>query len=192
MADAASQLDTNRKTFLDLVRARFVQIFSKTTRIKDLTLEKASISGVVHAHHMSVIILSGHTLHLVLKAHYNTEDAKKALAARWSSSSEAIEYGDAVGFMSETLNVVAGSIKASLFDQTGLTMGISIPFLTAGFDELLMKRHVDSDILRDAFTLSWKEGFLTVSSELKVLDSMAIDHTNFDCEEVVYKSEVYF
>src|SRR4051794_4093544 len=79
---------------------------------------------------MTLIILAGGPLRITLKIHYKTTDIKNL------GSKDGIDLSiHSSSFMKELCNLIAGWMKRKL-DQNGLTLGISLPVSSHGFDEV--------------------------------------------------------
>jgi hypothetical protein len=103
----------------------------------------------VFGHHMALIFLAGPCFRLILKAHYSVKGVEQLVARTLKRQPDKIEEKTIHDFMREFLNLVAGGCKTML-GEIGIPMGLSLPLVSRGFDEIYYRRKVrDSAVLTD-------------------------------------------
>lgn len=130
--------------------------------------------GKVLANHMVFILASGEPVRVTFKAHYNM-DAARPLALRifGGATSQSISDRRAVDYMKEYCNLVAGKV-VTLFEDSGIDLGISLPQNTSGFYEVFadyQEKDKPSISFSDFWTLQAGPHTITCSAVIEILDS---------------------
>ena len=130
--------------------------------------------GKVLANHMVFILASGEAMRVTFKAHYNMEAARPlALRIFGGASSQSISDRRAVDYMKEYCNLVAGKI-VTLFEDSGVDLGISLPQHTSGFYEVFadyQEKDKPSISFSDFWTLQAGPHAIACSAVVEILDS---------------------
>lgn len=159
----------------DIVRGAASKRLESVTRSK-LSLEVGEIENpddFVYAYWMSFILLSGKDLQLTFKAHFFSDEARYLVATGLKKQPEQISQNNIQDFMKEYCNLVAGEVKASL-SASGVTIGLSLPLITRGFDEVIFSDAVDARQFSDWWRVSWDSGALTMSFVAEVYQLSAV------------------
>ena len=125
-----------------------------------VTVEEIKESREVLAHWVSLILVSGERVRITFRAHFATRDAKFLASKAYLTDTASLSSDEAYDFMKEFCNVCAGRMKR-LFLQNEVDVGISLPFITRGFDQI--------------FDLPSQDRFSTDDKWRLVCDSTAID-----------------
>ncbi len=92
--------------------------------------------GRILANNMVFILVSGDALRVTFKVHFNMETGKNLALRIFGGNSPAdISSAQAIDYFKEFGNLVAGSI-VTLFEKTGLGLGMSLPLCTRGYYEV--------------------------------------------------------
>ena len=105
------------------------------------------LPGRILATNMVFILISGDTLRLTFKVHFNTRTAKTlAFQIFGGKSPNEIPERQAIDYFKEYANLVAGSV-ISLFGKSGVDLGISLPLCTRGFNEIFADYSVEERLI---------------------------------------------
>jgi len=138
-------------------------------QLRDANLQLSSVvvppEAAVRDHWMSLILLAGGGIRMTLKAFYNTNLCRRVLADVTGQKPEEIADHYVSDLMRELLNRVGGSAKRMLGDA-GLTVGLSLPLVTRGFDQIFSNSTSQRDTDFEHWVLSTKYGAVAMSAEL--------------------------
>lgn len=148
----------------EIVRHAALRRLESCTRSQvNLTMgEVENPDDFAYGYWMSFILLSGNDLQLIFKVHFYSDEARHLTAKGLKREPGEITYPDIKDFMKEFCNLVAGEIKAGL-SAAKVMVGLSLPLVTRGFDEVIFSDSVDSRQFSDWWRLSWASGVLTLS-----------------------------
>lgn len=135
--------------------------------------EAPIVDDFVYGHWMSFILMSGKDVQVTFKSHFMSKDTRVLVAAALRKDIGAITHHMVMDFMREYCNLAAGEIKAQL-QQNQVGIGLSLPLITRGFDEVVFSDRVDKKQIIDAWQVAWKGGHLVCSSVIEVLDWNAL------------------
>lgn len=124
------------------------------------------LPGQVFGRWMAIILISGKSLRITFKVHFNYKDAKY-LAAGSPKTPKTVEDKYASDFIKEFANLTAGYIKM-IFEECGILLGISLSLCTRGYYEVFTD--LDAEIQENAWKLDSPEATLTCSAELEPYD----------------------
>ena len=116
---------------------------------------------------MSVILLSGQALQCTLKMHYFNDTALALSSHSLGLARAKIKPGMLTDYMRELTNLFAGEIKAQLFANK-ILVGISLPLITRGFDEILFSDNLGKFIVRDYWKFLWSGNEIVLTAETEV------------------------
>jgi hypothetical protein len=136
-------------------------------------------TGQVLGNWMSLILITGSPLKITLKLHFSHKDIKKLIFPLYRASSpEGISDQQSMDFIKELCNLTAGYIEQA-FEQTNISLGISLPLGTRGFYEIFAdytpatKPIVKYD---DLWCLNFKELKIYGSVMFEVSDIQALEN----------------
>ena len=127
---------------------------------------------------MTVILLSGPSMQSVLKLHFFSEDAKEFAALAMGIEKRDVQNNMMIDYMKELTNLFAGEIKSQLFDND-ILVGISLPLVTRGFDEVLFSDQSSESLTRDFWSMRSGNSRVTITSEAEVFQPQIFDNTSF-------------
>lgn len=132
-------LDAIKDKLAQLVRHAAISRLKKhadCAEIEVSEIEAGFIPGRILANHMAFILISGNSVRVTFKTHFNT-GAAKSLGMRVFGSDMADDVSEkqAFDFIKEYCNLVAGYV-VTLFEGVGIDMGIGLPLCTRGFYEV--------------------------------------------------------
>ncbi len=117
------------------------QRIEKMIRGKKISLDPLELknAGDVLGEHISIIMLWSPVGAMFLKIHFDLNAAKQMAAGGLERSLEDVSKEMAFDFMKECSNGVGGFVR-SLFEKNQLLMGMSLPFLADGRDEVIFRK----------------------------------------------------
>lgn len=156
---------------LSVIRDSSVSRMKNLSKRDDIYLSEVPHKPIVYAHWMSFILLSGSSLRVLFKAHYQSEAAKGFAAKSYDSSKKDVTKPQALDFFREFCNLTAGNIKLVLFDSD-VKVGISLPILARGFDDIFYPRDTASTF--DSWALNCQDEKVYCSTDIEVLENFAL------------------
>ncbi len=168
----ASEDSTSQLTAL--IRDASLTRMQNLSKRNNISICEISEDPLVFAHWMSFILLSGKDLRILFKAHYMSTAAKFYAGKTYASSKERISKNRALDFFKEYCNLTAGSIKIALA-KCQVKVGISLPILARGFDEIFYPRPADS--LMKYWSLVCEGETIFCSAHIAVLQPITINYS---------------
>jgi CheY-specific phosphatase CheX len=89
----------------------------------------------VMGHWMTIILVAGESVRVTFKTHFNISSISQIVKNVFGETSDKSLLLMGQDFMREFSNVVAGATK-NMFAENSLDVGVSLPLLTRGFDEV--------------------------------------------------------
>lgn len=135
---------------------------------------------------MSMVLIHGDGMSLIFKVHYLAKEATQLASSALGIPVEKIERPVVQSFMNEFNNLMGGFVRG-VFDEGEVLVGMSLPILAHGRDELIFVKVADPRY----FGMYWKvvadNGGPTVycSSELLVRDECQIVRFKDKFEEAI-------
>ena len=141
------------KRMKDLVRNVSIDRFRRAAQNDSyILLETSKLKRDVYDHWMALILVSGKALRMTLKVHFNIKSSKKMASPIYGKTPEKLEVRQAKDFIKEFCNLSAGSIK-KIFEDQSVDVGISLPLVIRGFDEVFFERQNKNSIIEDKFRI---------------------------------------
>jgi len=146
-----------------------------------------SASPAVHGRWMSIIILAGRALKMNFRVHFEEEVAKNLALKVYAKKPEDITTGQAVDFVKEFCNLVAGGVKRTMQDHQMQSL-ISMPLITRGTDEIFFEAASDDSEVssddskaqkplpsqQDRWTIQTERGNILCSVTFDILEPDAV------------------
>lgn len=133
--------------------------------------------GQVLGHWMSLILVSGESLRMTIKLHYDLHDVKTIAYRTYGKASEdQLSDKQALDFMKELCNLSAGQL-VKIFEENNLPMGMSLPLCARGFYEIFsdytptVKPFVK---FSDLWSLKCDDCVFMMSCVVEILDTFAL------------------
>ncbi len=122
----------------------------------------------------AIILVSGSDYRVTFKAHFKLSDASK-FASGDKTVGEDGSFSDALrmrsfDYMKEYCNLYAGSLKRA-FADANINVGISLPLLTRGFDEIFFPKADKKNTYETFWKLSNQLGCVFCSLFVEVVDA---------------------
>ncbi|MFK7824644.1 MAG: hypothetical protein AB8G05_10825 [Oligoflexales bacterium] len=126
---------------------------------------------------LTLILISGTKIKICFKSHFSNTSVRAHLAHKFDNKDKNLTLEMGFDLLKEYCNLVGGGIKECLVSDNR-TMGLSLPLLTRGFDEVLfvdrMKRS-NKRLFRDIWRLSTSYNEIICSSEIYMIDWSSLD-----------------
>jgi CheY-specific phosphatase CheX len=137
----------------EFIRANTRDHLKNLSRASSVAIKEIEENREVLAHWTSLILVSGERIRVTFRAHFATLDAKAMASKAYMTDSASVPAEMAHDFMKEFCNVCAGRMKR-LFLQNEVDVGISLPFITRGFDQIFDQPSKDSFSWEDKWHLA--------------------------------------
>jgi len=135
--------------------------------------------GQVLGNRMSLILVSGETLRITFKLHYNLGEVKAiAHRAYGKDTPEALSDKQAMDFMKELCNLSAGQL-VKIFEENHLPLGMSLPLCARGFYEIFSDYTPASQPFvkyGDLWSVKCAGCNIMMSSVIEILDADALSN----------------
>jgi CheY-specific phosphatase CheX len=122
----------------------------------------------VYANWMAVILVSGKGFRASFKVHFDLLVIKEFMATNFHKDVKTIQKHQCMDFVKEFCNLMAGGIQQTL-DKIDIKVGISLPIVTKGFDELFEVKS-DAEDLIDFWQLDLGIGKILCHLHTQILD----------------------
>ena len=161
------------------------------------TLADDFVPGRILANNMAFILISGDSVRITFKVHFNLATAKNlAFRVFGGESAEDIPVRQAFDYVKEYCNLVAGNV-VSLFENVGVDLGISLPLCTRGFYEVFSD-YAENDYPVVTYSRFWRlqanENVIFCSARFELLNRKSLTNLiGFEIpEETIGDSEIEF
>lgn len=170
------------KILQQMIRDKSLKVLTRSAKVSTVTMQEvANRDDFVYDYWMAFIMVSGMSLRIMFKIHFNTSTAVSLLPKSSIGRSEDEVRRTAMDSIREQCNVIAGDIKASL-TSAQITVGLSIPLVTKGFDEAVFNDKLDEGKSCDVWQLKWGSRSVVCSSVVEVLEWAELENLHFEAE----------
>ncbi len=153
-----------------------IQEISKTrfnyhSGLVNLKIEESPVKerGVV-AFWMGLILISGKDVRVTFKTNFYQASIKKIISKKFNKPIEQITTDQTKDFVREFCNLVAGTTK-TIFEQVGSKVGISLPLVLRGFDNLFFNEKMNESHATSTWRLSEGDFFVDCCCYIEVLSN---------------------
>ena len=179
---SAETVDLIREKITAIVRHAAedsVRLQSHNTEFKLAEPDRKYNLGQVLGNRMSLILVSGETLRVTFKLHYNIGEIK-VIAHRAYGKSTPAELSDkqAMDFMKELCNLSAGQI-VKIFEENNLPLGMSLPLGARGFYDIFADYTPASQPFvkyGNLWSMKFGECTIMISAVIEMLDTIALSN----------------
>ena len=151
-----------------------IRLHSRHDDFNVVELTEAYTPGQVLGNWMALIFVSGESIRITYKIHFDYNCVKNlAYPVYGKSSADLLSDQQAVDFMKELCNLTAGQL-VKIFEEHDLSIGISLPLCTRGFYEVFSDyKETEHPIIRysDTWYLQYGEVKLVSSAIIEILDA---------------------
>ena len=188
------QITDISKSLIQLMRKSYELRLKQHFSNIDFKAVAAPVSNhFVYDHWMAMVLIASPELRINSKIFYNSDAIRKMGAKALNQRTDIDSISD---FMKEFCNMSAGLIR-TLCTKVSLNLGISLPCVTRGFDEVFLPQMEKGDSFRDVAAFGWDGNVITCVSQVQInrLDLLSkIDFAPIwvDLEEAAQGSIEYF
>ena len=113
-------------------------------------LAEQNSDAIVRAHWMALILAAGKDVRVTFKTHFMSEDAR--VFSRNSFEASPVRIEQMLDFFKEFCNLTIGGLKF-FFESNQVQVGVGLPLVTRGFDELFFPPVVGGSTFCDKWRL---------------------------------------
>ena len=177
-------MDSSLAKLKELVRQVSITRFKQSSQNDEYNLLEVPKSSekTVFDHWMSLILISGKSLRITFKTHFNIKTCRKIASPIYGKKPDDIAVRQAQDFVKEYGNLAAGFLK-KIFEEQDVDVGISLPLVIRGFDEVFFDKTQDEAKLEDCWRLDNGSTSLVCTSLLEVYQPEVIQELDFTIEE---------
>ncbi len=165
----------NPRVFIDIAKQVSLSRLKSYSKIEDVELQAVKSEVGVYGHWMAIILLFGRSIKITIKTHFRM-DATRSFAARaFGTDQSQLTDSQARDFAKEYCNLTAGALKR-IFEDQKEDVGISLPLLTRGFDEIFTQgnQQVETTEGVDYWSLKFGDRELIVSAQVDIYDPASL------------------
>jgi hypothetical protein len=140
------------------IRSDSLKRIGQHTGLMGFSATEIVAESTVYAHWTSLVLVGCASLRLLFKAHFNSVDLAREL--------DDMEPFD---LMREYCNLMGGVIKP-LIEGSGIPVGVSLPLITRGFDEVFVGPSVEVLTVGDRWVLERGDLKIWCCMRLEILD----------------------
>ena len=174
MSDGAKKLKEDASSpanvINDILRHKALETLKIRSKVDDIVLEEvANKDDFLYGPMMAFLLIHGDSFRVTFKVHYYLKTAKSLAAALLGRPAEEITVDLTKDFMKEFCNIVGGEVRASI-TRLNVRVGVTLPFIISGFDEVLFSDEISPSSVMDYWQLKWNGGFVVCSSVIDIRD----------------------
>lgn len=129
---------------------------------------------------LGLILVSGPGCRIVFKCFFSAEDVKKVAANVYAKKPEDIPLRQSHDFIREFCNLTAGGL-VKLFGNQGVSLGISLPIIIRGFDDIFYDAVSDSiQSYEDIWSVSDGDSSFVFGALVEIIDPEVFSNVNFN------------
>ncbi len=162
-------IDIIKTLMRDTSQAALVAMSQK----KQIAIEDVTDNKKILGHWMALISVSGVQLHLTFKVQFSIEMARSYASEVLKNDRLGISNSHSKDFIRELCNLVAGNLKTKLAENN-VTVGISLPLLSRGFDDLFFANSESSVQSIDRWQLVFKETTIYCCSIIEAIEDLSL------------------
>ena len=147
-------------------------------------IERSKWDEFCYGSRLAMITIAGLNFQVMIKVHFDPQTCLQAF-----SSDRTIRWFE--DCLREYCNLLAGAIK-KVFQSHDILCGISLPIVTAGYDEIFFSDQMRPNRLTECFDIKFSNGGLTMMMTLDVLSDMVervirgIPDSDLESEEIEF------
>lgn len=129
---------------------------------------------------LGLILVSGPGCRIVFKCFFSAEDVRKVAANVYAKRPEDISLRQSHDFVREFCNLTAGGL-VKLFGNQGVSLGISLPIIIRGFDDIFYDAVSDSiRSYEDVWSVSDGSSSFVFGALVEIIDPNIFNNVNFN------------
>lgn len=170
-------------TLRELVRKTSVSRMKALSKRADVEILEIAENRDILAHWMTLIFVAGPSLRITFKTQFSNIMAQCFAEGAFELKKEQIEEYKAQDFIREYCNLVGGYVKNSLIQQK-LVLGISLPLVTRGYDNLFFGALSGFDVYNDRWKLVIGGDIcIYCSVSIEIVDDFTLSNENLEFED---------
>ena len=196
MSESAKNLDDQNNpvnVINEILRSKALETLKIRSKVDDIELgDVENKDDFLYGPMMAFLLIHGESFRVTFKVHYFLKTAKSLAAALLGRPSEEITVELTKDFMKEFCNIVGGEVRAAI-TRLNVRVGVTLPFIISGFDEVLFSDEISPSSSMDYWLLNWKSGFVVCSSVIDIRDPELLrgvearnDNENDTAGEIVF------
>ncbi len=155
----------------NLIRNTSLRGLAAMSQKKDIEIAEVTSPQKIMGHWMALISVSGEQLHLTFKVQFSIAMARGFALQKGQTQSQSISNSHSKDFVREFCNLVAGNIKTQLADNK-VNVGISLPILSRGFDDLFFDSGDKTLLSTDRWKLAEEGNIIYCASIVEIISEM--------------------
>ncbi|MBF0316084.1 MAG: chemotaxis protein CheX [Oligoflexia bacterium] len=167
---------------ITMIKDNSIDRFKSHMKYNDVSIEIPNDKNLnkVRSFRTVIILVSGDDLKLIFKVHFTSEIANYFYQNAMQKTPAAVEKS--IDFMKEYTNVVAGRIKKFFTDQN-VNVGISLPILTRGFDEIFFELPKINDAIVENWIIKAEKYHLCCTGIIELLNPNVVSRLKYSVPE---------
>jgi CheY-specific phosphatase CheX len=142
-----------------------------------IAIKEASKELPVHSHWMSLIMVAGTEIKVIFKVHFKSAPARLLASKIYGVAPAQVQESQALDYFKEYCNLNAGSIK-KILSKNGFEVGVSLPVLTRGFDEIFNTQSQIPGVESDCWELGTQELSFVCTSTVELFGEVEPQRLN--------------
>ena len=165
--DASSDRATVVANFNQVVRKTSLARIESICQRKEFSIDEKAQFRKVKDHWMAQALISGPQLRVIFCVYFNAQNLKKWSVKVFERKWEEITLPEIHDLSKEYCNLVAGHLKTVL-DQNKIKVGVSLPFLSRGFDRVFSASENNAAVLNDIWKISADGMQISCSTHIEI------------------------
>ncbi|MFZ4404734.1 MAG: chemotaxis protein CheX [Pseudobdellovibrionaceae bacterium] len=175
-----------------LVQGIALKRFQSHSRFADIEVTKLEVPDPgIGGRWMALILIAGKSIRITFKVHFHEYVTRIVAANLYGKKPETLTVHQILDFIKEFCNLTAGGVKTQ-FETSNLTVGISLPLATRGFDDVFFPVPNQETGFGTSWLLTVPSGQFKCSTFIEVMDPKALDNVSFEVVEKADDGEVEF
>jgi CheY-specific phosphatase CheX len=147
----------------NFIRETSRESLARFANVEQPQIEEIDSTIAVLGHWSALILISGTAVRVTFRVYFSTETAKKLASGAYKMSESLVNSDQAYDFMKEYCNLCAGRVKLLLLTNN-LQVGISLPLVTRGFDQVFEEESKETFCTEDRWRLVISTGMAVMCS----------------------------
>lgn len=157
-----------------LIRTISASALEAMSQKSGVTVEDLSDDRKILGHWMSLISISGDQLHITFKVQFSISMARGYAEGVIKTDAGEISNSHSKDFIREFCNLLAGTIKNKL-SENNINVGISLPLLSRGFDDLFFSEINSTSHGVDRWKLTHKNSEIFCISDTEIINQFKLE-----------------
>lgn len=157
-----------------LIRTTSANALEAMAQKSGVTIQEISDDRKILGHWMSLISISGDQLHITFKVQFSISMARAFAESELKNEAGEISNSHSKDFVREFCNLLAGTIKNKL-SQNNINVGISLPLLSRGFDDLFFSEINSTSQGLDRWKLAHQNSEIFCISDTEIINQFDLD-----------------